>query len=107
MRVIVRCERPRPGAPLRSEDVDGYRLTAFAANTTRGQLADLEVRHRRRARGEGRILRLTDRSRWADRKSTRLNSSHVAISYAVFCLKKKNTIKHLSIEERQLLHKHR
>src|SRR5690625_6601301 len=27
----------------------------------------------------------------ADRKSTRLNSSHVAISYAVFCLKKKNT----------------
>src|SRR5690625_2780495 len=26
---------------------------------------------------------------WADRKSTRLNSSHVAISYAVFCLKKK------------------
>src|SRR5437870_9113984 len=27
-----------------------------------------------------------------DRKSTRLNSSHVAISYAVFCLKKKITI---------------
>src|SRR5437660_8348150 len=26
---------------------------------------------------------------WQDRKSTRLNSSHVAISYAVFCLKKK------------------
>src|SRR5690625_6505188 len=26
----------------------------------------------------------------SDRKSTRLNSSHVAISYAVFCLKKKN-----------------
>src|SRR5439155_17285924 len=30
------------------------------------------------------------RAREADRKSTRLNSSHVAISYAVFCLKKKN-----------------
>src|SRR5690606_39522270 len=31
---------------------------------------------------------------WRDRKSTRLNSSHVKISYAVFCLKKKNvTIK--------------
>src|SRR5207253_6671772 len=27
----------------------------------------------------------------SDRKSTRLNSSHVAISYAVFCLKKKTT----------------
>src|SRR5690554_7402026 len=30
-----------------------------------------------------------------DRKSTRLNSSHVRISYAVFCLKKKNKIQHL------------
>src|SRR5690606_40882268 len=29
--------------------------------------------------------------RGRDRKSTRLNSSHVKISYAVFCLKKKNT----------------
>src|SRR5439155_26184763 len=31
------------------------------------------------------------RSSTIDRKSTRLNSSHVAISYAVFCLKKKKT----------------
>src|SRR3712207_8007709 len=30
----------------------------------------------------------------ADRKSTRLNSSHANISYAVFCLKKKNTLLH-------------
>src|SRR2546430_7061520 len=29
-------------------------------------------------------------ARWRDRKSTRLNSSHSQISYAVFCLKKKN-----------------
>src|SRR5207253_9674333 len=39
---------------------------------------------RRQGRG-GRALR----ARLSDRKSTRLNSSHVAISYAVFCLKKK------------------
>src|SRR3712207_8355170 len=32
----------------------------------------------------------TNRSGYADRKSTRLNSSHANISYAVFCLKKKN-----------------
>src|SRR5437868_7967011 len=32
-----------------------------------------------------------DRGPQSDRKSTRLNSSHVSISYAVFCLKKKNT----------------
>src|SRR6266540_3647557 len=30
--------------------------------------------------------------RWRDRKSTRLNSSHITISYAVFCLKKKTTL---------------
>src|SRR3712207_8599935 len=30
-----------------------------------------------------------------DRKSTRLNSSHANISYAVFCLKKKKTIKNM------------
>src|SRR2546430_5410914 len=34
-----------------------------------------------------------------DRKSTRLNSSHSQISYAVFCLKKKKT-NHLDIEDR-------
>ncbi len=55
MRVIARRERPHPGAQLRFEDVDGYRITAFATNTTRGQLADLELRHRRRARAEDRI----------------------------------------------------
>src|SRR5689334_23965133 len=33
----------------------------------------------------------TPRLRRGDRKSTRLNSSHSSISYAVFCLKKKNT----------------
>src|SRR3712207_6997699 len=32
---------------------------------------------------------LVDAVAWADRKSTRLNSSHANISYAVFCLKKK------------------
>src|SRR3712207_8307903 len=34
-----------------------------------------------------------------DRKSTRLNSSHANISYAVFCLKKKNTALDASIDE--------
>src|SRR5690625_7237985 len=32
---------------------------------------------------------------FGDRKSTRLNSSHVAISYAVFCLKKKKQVRFL------------
>src|SRR5437868_11191150 len=35
---------------------------------------------------------LTSEEDFQDRKSTRLNSSHVSISYAVFCLKKKTAI---------------
>src|SRR2546430_14064577 len=42
-------------------------------------------RHRRPRRG-------ARRGRGADRKSTRLNSSHSQISYAVFCLKKKKRL---------------
>jgi Transposase DDE domain group 1 len=55
MRVIVRKERPHPGAQLRFTDIDGHRFTAFATGTKGGQLADLELRHRRRARCEDRI----------------------------------------------------
>src|SRR5918994_804146 len=55
MRVIVRKERPHPGAQLRITDVDGNRVTGFATNTARGQLAALELRHRQRARAEDRI----------------------------------------------------
>src|SRR5690625_6804924 len=40
---------------------------------------------------DGRVLQeIRGKVLGGDRKSTRLNSSHVAISYAVFCLKKKN-----------------
>jgi Transposase DDE domain group 1 len=60
MRVIVRKERPHPGAQLRLTDADGHRITAFATNTARGQLADLELRHRRRARCEDRIRNAKD-----------------------------------------------
>jgi Transposase DDE domain group 1 len=55
MRVIVRKERPHPGAQLRFTDIDGHRVTCFATDARRGQLADLELRHRRRARCEDRI----------------------------------------------------
>ena len=55
MRVIVRKQRPHPGAQLRFTDIDGHRFTCFATGTKRGQLADLELRHRKRARCEDRI----------------------------------------------------
>ena len=55
MRVIVRKERPHPGAQLRFTDIGGHRVTCFATDATTGQLAGLELRHRRRARCEDRI----------------------------------------------------
>src|SRR3989442_7670916 len=58
-----RLQRRRGGRPRRRRRLRGHR------------------RHRRCRRGEPPV--------WLDRKSTRLNSSHVRISYAVFCLKKK------------------
>src|SRR2546430_6480283 len=54
------------------------------------------------SRGRGRIARAARLSRRGDRKSTRLNSSHSQISYAVFCLKKKN--KHTALHQRSVLH---
>src|SRR5256885_14191951 len=44
--------------------------------------------------GRGNLTEL-DFVKIGDRKSTRLNSSHLVISYAVFCLKKKKTFKFL------------
>jgi len=60
MRVIVRKEKPHPGAQLRITDVNGWRVTAFATNTpaaggSHRSCAHLELRHRRRARCEDRI----------------------------------------------------
>jgi len=55
MRLIVRRERPHPGAQLRFTDADGMRLTCFATNTTGSPIAGLELRHRQRARAEDRI----------------------------------------------------
>src|SRR2546426_11377430 len=66
------AERPahlrRSAAPARTPDPVRERRELFCAVGS----------HRRRGVGRGR-----------DRKSTRLNSSHLVISYAVFCLKKK------------------
>src|SRR3712207_8082867 len=63
---LARAVRPRvPQAPLRREDAHAQR---------------------RLVRGDDGVL-----ERHLDRKSTRLNSSHANISYAVFCLKKKKS----------------
>jgi Transposase DDE domain group 1 len=55
MRVIVRRERPHPGAQLSFTDIDGWRFQAFATDTAAGQLAHLDARHRGHATVEDRI----------------------------------------------------
>lgn len=58
-RLILRKERPHPGAQLTFTDVDGMRVTAILTNTepglVPGQAAGLELRHRQHARVEDRI----------------------------------------------------
>src|SRR5439155_16468387 len=84
--------RSRCGAGPHLEPIDArVRRVAHEATVVRGQ----ELGHGRLVLGEVEqglgvshqpcVITFTSR----DRKSTRLNSSHVAISYAVFCLKKK------------------
>lgn len=55
IRIIVRRERPHPGAQLTFSDAGGWRFQTFATDTPAGQLAHLEARHRAHARVEDRI----------------------------------------------------
>src|SRR3712207_7624631 len=76
---LFRSRRPRRPAPLcpcgSSHGVSLYRLGGGCKGRRMSTLSEPPV-----AAAAGQI---------ADRKSTRLNSSHANISYAVFCLKKK------------------
>ncbi len=54
-RLIVRKERPHPGAQLRFSDTDGHRYTCFITDQNGKEIAELERRHRLHARVEDRI----------------------------------------------------
>src|SRR5690625_1173820 len=69
----------------------GYAVHAFEIN-----VHDYIMKPYTKERLTQSIERLIEKTKTTDRKSTRLNSSHVAISYAVFCLKKKKQKKHKS-----------
>src|SRR5947207_5293718 len=71
-RWLSHCVRNRHNCPGTPAGV-GFRSATGAPNV-----------HRRKRHGSGRVP-----TQAGDRKSTRLNSSHTVISYAVFCLKKK------------------
>src|SRR5699024_12843334 len=100
---LLSCFSPPLPAPLaphsfptrRSSDLFTERNALFSdplmTNGTRGYIPEDSMRdiHWKASAKTGELqTRLYDKM--TDRKSTRLNSSHVSISYAVFCLKKKN-----------------
>src|SRR5207253_3379023 len=86
---FVTCSRsPRdtPSFPTRrSSDLEDAHEPAEAVRAY-DQVLKLRAKDPEAVAGRKRLGVLRSK----DRKSTRLNSSHVAISYAVFCLKKKN-----------------
>src|SRR5256885_10735629 len=72
---------------------------ALPISDAHGQRSGRRARHRPRPAGSAADSRRAPAARRAgrpdrDRKSTRLNSSHLVISYAVFCLKKKKNEQH-------------
>src|SRR5690606_39907611 len=75
--------RGRPGGHLRLGARGAPRVTSVRnrRSPSKPSQTPTDIPHGDPAQGEGR-----DHGRVTDRKSTRLNSSHVKISYAVFCL---------------------
>src|SRR2546422_5376901 len=82
---------------LAPQAVEGLKALRADFRSSVRDAIELHLRHEPTKLSKSRIKRLRgldrpqNRLRVKDRKSTRLNSSHGYISYAVFCLKKKNT----------------
>ncbi len=77
MRVIVRKERPHPGAQLRFTDIGGHRFTCLATSTKGGQLADLGTGTTAGARCEDRIRRRLPQSSLPEDDSVALDRSRL------------------------------
>src|SRR3712207_8096724 len=79
------------GHPLVFDGVDGEAVAVGGETKAEVEGEGVGLGAEEDERGAGCIGRGEEEGH-QDRKSTRLNSSHANISYAVFCLKKKNTI---------------
>src|SRR2546426_55092 len=90
-------ESGRSASALHSPESFGRPAAGSRAGFRCGiKLAGIGIRSR--LQRELRLYRLRDgTANGRDRKSTRLNSSHLVISYAVFCLKKKKKNKYLTL----------
>src|SRR5205814_6260274 len=80
---------PRAGARARRSGRVSFHPGRASLDVSRQAVDHATVRRVRDRGGDERAV--------TDRKSTRLNSSHLGISYAVFCLKKKKTRKKITI----------
>src|SRR5690606_28096994 len=110
------ASRGRLGGGLSRGAAGAARAVAAAARGDRGKGRGLAAGTGRTVRADLRRLRVDRAPRHdplaasallrllPDRKSTRLNSSHVKISYAVFCLKKKNNYKNIIPHSRHHVH---
>src|SRR2546430_11960089 len=86
---LFRSERDKRANILEAEGVKQAQiLQAEGMKQSSVLRADGEAQARiLRANAEAKAIEVTSQAAEADRKSTRLNSSHSQISYAVFCLK--------------------
>src|SRR5256885_13189710 len=80
--LLLRLQQVLPRGVVDDEDVVRVRVRG------RGEVRVVVPRRRLDPEEQAQVLVAVGRE---DRKSTRLNSSHLVISYAVFCLKKKKT----------------
>src|SRR5215211_7647435 len=85
MRMAKRTKRPQPRNERLVRIAATIRMAASARRIPRPRVNRIRVQ-RRRPGGSPLVVSGADAD--SDRKSTRLNSSHTVISYAVFCLKK-------------------
>src|SRR3712207_7787726 len=80
-----------PYTTLFRSDHPGFRVDPVRRGETHRETFT-EGKRPREDEAESRVRGPQTKNTWRDRKSTRLNSSHANISYAVFCLKKKKII---------------
>src|SRR2546429_6468587 len=97
------AQNPKPAQPQAPAAPSSFRISGRVIDAITGQpLVRASVSINVSASAGARVpldsgrTKLTDPEGRLDRKSTRLNSSHGYISYAVFCLKKKKTYRVMS-----------
>src|ERR1039457_1247296 len=87
---VIHGLRGKPSNRRIEEAIEREAVKILSADVSRGFGSTLAAEYLRKKHGIE-ASKETVRQ-WIDRKSTRLNSSHLVISYAVFCLKKKKQI---------------